>query len=74
MTVDIAAAMAWYQKAADKGEARAQVALAFLALTGTGRPADPHEAGRLFVLASEQGEPRGLYNAGLLHLAGERIA
>ena len=49
------------------------MALAFLALTGNGRSADAQEAGRLFVLAAEQGEPRGLYHAALLHLSGDGL-
>ena len=45
--VDFAQAAIWYQKAAERGHVRAQVALAFMCLKGTGLPENVEEA--LFV-------------------------
>ncbi len=53
-------------KAAEQDHVRAQVALAFMNLKGTGMPAATAEAVRLFQSAAKHDDPIALYNIGLL--------
>ena len=52
--IDEQAAAEWYQRAADTGDARAQVALGFQYRTGKGKPRDVVQAGQFFTKAAAQ--------------------
>jgi TPR repeat protein len=60
-----------YREKADKGDASAQVDLAWLYQNGLGGLSkDDREAARLLKLAADQGDARGQYNLGLFNLQG----
>ena len=68
MAVDLSAAAGWYQKAAEKGNDGAQVALALMYLSGQGVEQDAPKAASWFAMAAAQGNARAQYNLALLTL------
>jgi TPR repeat protein len=66
----MAQAIAWYRKAADQGDAMAQMNLAIVYDQGIGIAQDYSEAAGLYRKAAEQGLPQAQYNLGLLYLYG----
>ncbi len=68
---DYAAAVRIWRGLAEAGYAAAQVALAGLYRTGTGRPLDPAAARRLYRAAAEQGDADGQLNLGEMLAGGQ---
>ena len=58
-------ALAWYKKAADKGEVAAQVSLGTIYYQGTGAAQDYHQAAKLYLKADNQGNATAQYNLGV---------
>ena len=68
MAVDLNAAANWYEKAAEKGNDGAQVALALMYLSGQGVEQDGPKAAGWLARAAAQGNARAQYNLALLAL------
>jgi TPR repeat protein len=71
---DFAEALLWYRKAADSGNAKAQVGLGSLYYDGRGVPQDRAEAARWYRLAAEQGMARAEYDLGYMYYYGQGVA
>lgn len=61
------------QEKAKQGDAKAQVQLAVMYLSGTTIPQDKQEAARLFRLAAEQGNGEAQSNLAMLYLSGNGV-
>ena len=70
MTQDYAAAMKWYRKAAEQGNASAQVSLGAMYLNGQGMPQDYAAAMKWVRKAANQGEALAQYDLGVLYSRG----
>src|SRR3546814_17185115 len=70
---DIDKAIAWYQRAADAGFARAQANLAAIYLQGDGVPVDYAAARKWFEAAAHQGNAVAQYNMGLIYEPGPGV-
>ena len=66
-------AVTHFRRAADCGDQEALVVLAGLTLEGSGLPADPAEAARLYRLAAEAGHPVAQLNLGELYSRGRGV-
>jgi TPR repeat protein len=77
--VDCAQAVKWYRKAADRGNARAQLnlrqiaALGFMYSRGVAAPADCAEAVKWCRKAAEKGNPRAQFNLGQMYEWGNGV-
>lgn len=60
-------ALAWYQLAADQGDAQAQFNLGVMIAKGRGTAASQTVAKQWLQLAADQGDAQALYNLGVLH-------
>lgn len=69
----ISEALYWYTKAADQGNAKAQVNLGFMYLNGIGVEKDASKAVKLFSLASEKDNAKAQYYLGEAYLHGDGI-
>ena len=67
---DAAEAVRWWRRAAEQGDARAQVNLGFMYAEGQGVPQDDLEAARWYRLAAEQGEAGAQFNLGSMYAEG----
>ncbi|MEX1048418.1 MAG: hypothetical protein WED15_02735 [Akkermansiaceae bacterium] len=67
---DMAAALIWYQQAAQRGDAAAQMKLGGLYLGGKGIKKDSGEAAKWFILCAEQGNAAAQCQVGRMYLAG----
>lgn len=70
---DYAQAVVWYEKAAEKGSARAQYCLGNHYYDGMGVKADLEKAARLYRTAAEHGYERAQYNYGLCCELGDGV-
>lgn len=71
---DMVAALAWYQKAGEMGEMRANCNLGWIYLYGFGTiPANKQEAFRLLTLGAESGVSPAKASLGLMYLTGDGI-
>ena len=70
----LAAAAAWYRKAADQSHPAAQRALGALREFGEGVPRDLVEALRLYRLAAEAGDAGGMTSLAFLYASGKGVA
>jgi uncharacterized protein len=68
---DYAAAMSWYQKAADQGNAPAQFNVGFMYFNGLGVPQDYAAAMSWYRKAADQGNSAAQLNLGVMYLQGE---
>ena len=68
---DLAAAAAWYAKAAELGDTEAMFAIALLHAEGRGVAKDRLAAAQWFERAAARGHPAANYNLGLLFLRGD---
>ena len=66
-------ALYWCTKAAEKGDARAQFALAGLYERGIGTPANQPEAIRWYQTAARNGHPEAQFKVGLMYGRGEGL-
>jgi len=73
-TPDPTSAAIWYQKAAAKGHAGAELALAQLYEAGNGVKQDYAEAIKLYVRAAKQGNSEAFYALGVMFEAGLGVA
>ncbi len=73
MPKDNAAAIVWYRKAAEQGDAKGQNALGYLYLTGESVPQDYSLAISWFRKAAEQGHPQGQFNLGHMYYEGQGV-
>ncbi|MGA2402719.1 MAG: tetratricopeptide repeat protein [Syntrophobacteraceae bacterium] len=69
-----AEAVKWFRKAADQGDAGAQLNLGLMYLDGLGVPKDYAEAIKWFRKAAEQGIAQAQYNLGVMYWRGERAS
>ena len=67
---DAAAAVAWYRRAAEQGDARAQYNLGGMYREGRGVPPDAAGAVAWYRRAAEQGHTRAQYNLGGMYAEG----
>ena len=67
MPQDYAAAVSWYRKAADQGDANAQYNLGIMYDNGQGVPQDYAAAAAWYRKAADQGDARGQSNLGLMY-------
>lgn len=72
-TSDMARALAWYERAAEGGEADASWALADLFRNGLDVPLNLDKAVFWYLRAAEQGHAEAMYDLGLLHADGTII-
>ena len=70
---DTAEALKWYLKAADQGDATAEIALGALYNNGQGVPNDYTEAARWYRKAADQGEAHAQYYLGLSYSKGQGV-
>ncbi len=70
---DFAAALAWYQKAAESGFAPAQFNLGLAYELGRGVGADPYQAFKYYMMAAEQGFGPAQFNVGNMYSAGRGV-
>jgi len=63
----------WLSKAAEQGDARAQLDMGLLALNGQGMPRDPQAAAAWVSAAANQGLPAAQHQMGLLLLSGTGV-
>jgi uncharacterized protein len=70
---DYAEAIRWYRKAAEQGDATAQISLGFIYHYGRGVPQDHAEAVRWYLKAAEQGEADAQIKLGVMHSQGEGV-
>lgn len=70
---DMAAALKWYQQAAQQGDAAAQMKLGGLYLGGKGIKKDSGEAAAWFILCAEQGNTAAQCQVGRMYLAGAGV-
>ena len=73
VTQDVAEAVKWYRKAADRGDATGQVNVGLAYLNGRGVPQDDAEAARWFRKAADQGNARGQNAYGVLLQTGRGV-
>ena len=66
-------AMRWFRKAAEQGNAEAQVYLGFMYQNGRGVKRDDREAVRWHRKAAEQGEARAQFNLGFMYQNGRGV-
>ena len=66
-------ALSWFQRAAQRGYAPAQVNLAVMYSNGWGTPVDYGAALRWLHAAADQGFARAYYNLGILYLEGQGV-
>jgi len=71
---DYAAALAWYRRAAEAGEARALVQAGVLLANGMGTERNPQAAAALFRQAAAAGEIEGSVRLGMLYEWGRGVA
>ena len=67
---DYLEAMRWWHKAADQGDAEAQISIGFLYMHGFGVQQDYNEAVRWYRMAAEQGNPEAQRCIGFLYEGG----
>lgn len=70
---DYAEAVPWYRKAADQGNAAAQLMLGLMHYQGWGVVQDCAEAARWYLKAAEQSEAGAQYLVGLMYHDGEGV-
>jgi len=70
---DIKQAAVWYRKAADQGNASAELNLGAAYYGGQGVPKDPKQALKYFQLSAQQGNGRAQFNLATLYTNGEGI-
>jgi TPR repeat protein len=70
---DYAAAMSWYRKAADQGNAPAQFNLGFMYFNGLGVPQDDAAAASWYRKAADQGDTAAQFSLGVMYLQGEGV-
>ncbi len=70
---DFAAALTWYQKAAESGFAPAQFNLGLAYELGRGVGADPYQAFKYYMMAAEQGFAPAQFNVGNMYSAGRGV-
>ena len=63
----------WYEKAAEQGDADAQVNIAFMYLTGQGVTQNHGQAFYWYKTSAEQGNAKAQYNIGVMHYKGEGV-
>ena len=71
---DFARAAAWYRKAAEQGDARAQTNLGGMYGNGQGVARDYVQAAVWYRKAAEQGDPIAQFNLGLAYAKGRGVA
>ena len=71
---DTKAAVKWYRKAAEQGDAYGQNGLGLMYANGRGVPQDFKEAVKWYRKAAEQGLPAAQYNLGAMYYKGEGVA
>ena len=71
---DYGEAVKWYRRAADQGEARAQIFLGQMYVTGKGVIQDNREAVKWYRQAADQGHAMGQYFLGVMYARGEGVA
>ena len=71
---DNVAAIGWYTRAAEQGDADAQNNLGAMYDAGEGIPEDDAEAVKWYLMAADQGNPIAQNNLGAMYFAGEGIA
>jgi hypothetical protein len=71
---DYAEAMKWYRKAADQGEANAQVSIGWMYSNGLGVKKDDAEAFKWYLMAAEQGDSGAQQDIGNMYDNGKGIA
>jgi hypothetical protein len=64
----------WYQKAAEQGDASAQLNLGLMYATGQGVAKDERKAFEWYQKAAEQGDASAQFNLGLMYDAGRGVA
>jgi len=69
-----AEALKWYRKAADKGDAVAQVLLGGMYYYGKGVPQDYEEALKWYLKSANQGRPLAQISVGWMYYYGEGVA
>jgi localization factor PodJL len=74
VTVNLAEARRWTERAAEGGDPAAMHNLALFYFRGEGGPADPATAARWFTKAAQHGVVDSQYNLGLLYLSGSGVA
>ena len=74
VTQDYAAAVGWYRRAADRGDARGQANLGFMYRDGRSVPQNYEEAVRWFRRAAEQGDAHGQSDLGAMYRDGRGVA
>jgi len=72
--VDDTKAVAWYRKAAERGEANAQYILGLMYLDGRGVPQDDRQAENWYRKAAEQGYASAQVNLGLMYVSGRGVS
>ncbi len=71
---DVAQAVLWFKKAAERGDANAECALGSIYSAGLqGVPLDYSEAVRWYRKAAEQGNASGQYNLGMMYSTGQGV-
>ena len=73
MPQDYARAAAWYKKAAEQGDAGAQLNLGSMYDNGQGLPQDYAEALAWYKKAAEQGHAKAQFNLGLMYNNGQGV-
>jgi TPR repeat protein len=73
VTQDYKAAIKWFELAAEKGEADAQVNLGMMYLQGLGVTQDYKAAFNWYMLAAGQGNAIAQYNLGLMYVTGKGV-
>ena len=70
MTQDDSQAVAWYRRAADRGDRDAMFALAMMHMMGRPGPVNRDEGAKLMAAAARLKHPIASYNLAMLYLEG----
>jgi len=70
---DYKQAIKWYQKAADRGDAKAQFGLGWMYVNGKGVLKDDKEAVKWYQKAADQGHAKAQFNLALMYLKGKGV-
>ena len=70
---DFATALVWFRKAADQGQAIAQLILGAMYAEGEGVPKDDQQALYWYRKAADQGQAEAQFNLGLMYANGQGV-